>query len=81
TYAEISVEMAASGDYLGLVRFLQQMEALPRSTRVSSWSITTGQQQLELTASLSIFVEPQALQDEKGDILPSGYPVGKASPF
>ncbi len=81
TYAEISADMIATGDYIGLVRFIQQMEALPRSARVSAWSITSGKQQLELAVTLSIFVEPQALQDEQGDTLPPGYPVGKASPF
>jgi len=61
SYSEQPIEMSLSGDFNGFYVFLQQLENMPRITRVTSMALTKitdheGQMQAKLT--LSIFFEP-----------------------
>jgi len=60
-YSDQSIELSMSGDFNGFYLFMQQLEKLPRLTRVTDMSLTKtaehdGQMQASLT--LSIFFEP-----------------------
>jgi len=60
-YSEQSIEMNLSGDFTGFYLFMQQLEKLPRLTRVTDMMLTKisdhdGQMQASLT--LSVFFEP-----------------------
>ena len=60
-YNELPIEMSLSGDFNGFYAFLQQLEKMPRITRVTNMSLTKitdrdGAMQARIT--LSIFFEP-----------------------
>jgi type IV pilus assembly protein PilO len=60
-YSEQAIEMNLSGDFNGFYTFLQQLEKLPRLTRVMQMALTKitdrdGEMNAQLT--LSIFFEP-----------------------
>jgi type IV pilus assembly protein PilO len=61
SYSEQPIEMSLSGDFNGFYVFLQQLENMPRITRVTNMALTKitdheGQMQAKMT--LSIFFEP-----------------------
>jgi type IV pilus assembly protein PilO len=61
-YSEQPIEMSLSGDFNGFYVFLQQLENMPRITRVTNMALTKitdheGQMQAKMT--LSIFFEPE----------------------
>ncbi|SRR5260221_768761 len=61
SYSEQPIEMSLSGDFNGFYVFLQQLENMPRITRVTNMALTKmadrdGSMQAKLT--LSIFFEP-----------------------
>jgi len=60
-YSEQPIEMSLSGDFNGFYVFLQQLENMPRITRITNMALTKmtdrdGSMQAKLT--LSIFFEP-----------------------
>ena len=62
-YSEQPIEMSLAGDFNGFYVFLQQLENMPRITRVTHMNLTKmiekdGSMQAKLT--LSIFFEPDA---------------------
>jgi type IV pilus assembly protein PilO len=62
-YNELPIQLALSGNFYGYYTFLQQLEKLPRITRVTHMNLTKmaerdGAMQAKLT--LSIFFEPDA---------------------
>ncbi|HEY7115568.1 MAG TPA: type 4a pilus biogenesis protein PilO [Tepidisphaeraceae bacterium] len=63
SYSEQPIEMSLAGDFNGFYVFLQQLENMPRITRVTNMSLTKmadrdGAMQAKMT--LSIFFEPDA---------------------
>jgi type IV pilus assembly protein PilO len=61
SYNELPIEMTLSGDFNGFYAFLQQLEKMPRITRLTNMALTKitdrdGAMQAKIT--LSIFFEP-----------------------
>ncbi|HZZ44055.1 MAG TPA: type 4a pilus biogenesis protein PilO [Tepidisphaeraceae bacterium] len=61
-YNELPIQLALSGNFYGYYTFLQQLEKLPRITRVTDMKLTKiddrdGDMQAQMT--LSIFFEPE----------------------
>jgi type IV pilus assembly protein PilO len=62
-YSEQPIEMSLSGNFNGFYVFLQQLENMPRITRVTSMSlskITDQDGAMQAKMTLSIFFEPDA---------------------
>ena len=62
-YSEQPIEMSLSGDFNGFYVFLQQLENMPRITRVTSMAlskITDQDGSMQAKMTLSIFFEPDA---------------------
>jgi type IV pilus assembly protein PilO len=62
-YNELPIQLALSGNFYGYYTFLQQLEKLPRITRVTHMNLTKindrdGDMQAQMT--LSIFFEPES---------------------
>lgn len=60
-YSEQSIQMDLSGDFTGFYLFMQQLERLPRLTRVTDMTLTKISEhdgQMQATLTLSIFFEP-----------------------
>lgn len=60
-YSDQSIEMSLSGDFTGFYLFIQQLEKLPRLTRVVDMSLTKISErdgQMQATLTLNIFFEP-----------------------
>jgi len=61
SYSEQPIEMSLSGDFNGFYAFLQQLEKMPRITRVTSMSLTKMAERdgaMQAKVTLSIFFEP-----------------------
>ena len=62
-YSEQPIQMSLSGNFNGFYLFLQQLEKLPRITRITSMSlqkIAERDGEMQATMTLSIFFEPEA---------------------
>ena len=60
-YSEQPIQMTLAGNFNGFYLFLQQLEKLPRITRITSMSlqkITERDGEMQATMTLSIFFEP-----------------------
>jgi type IV pilus assembly protein PilO len=60
-YSEQSIDMSLSGDFTGFYLFMQQLEKLPRLTRVTDMTLTKISDhdgQMQATLTLSVFFEP-----------------------
>jgi len=60
-YSEQTIEMNLAGDFTGFYLFMQQLEKLPRLTRVTDMTlskISDHDGQMQATLSLNIFFEP-----------------------
>jgi type IV pilus assembly protein PilO len=60
-YSDQSIEMSLSGDFTGFYLFMQQLEKLPRLTRVTDMTLTKISDhdgQMQATLTLSVFFEP-----------------------
>lgn len=61
-YSEQPIQMSLTGNFNGFYLFLQQLEKLPRITRITSMSlqkITDHDGEMQATLTLSIFFEPE----------------------
>jgi Tfp pilus assembly protein PilO len=59
--SEQSIDMSLAGDFTGFYLFMQQLEKLPRLTRVTDMTLTKISDhdgQMQATLTLSIFFEP-----------------------
>ena len=60
-YSEQTIEMNLAGDFTGFYLFMQQLEKLPRLTRITDMGLTKISDhdgQMQATLSLNIFFEP-----------------------
>jgi type IV pilus assembly protein PilO len=60
-YSEQSIDLSLAGDFTGFYLFIQQLEKLPRLTRVTDMSLTKISEhdgQMQATLTLSVFFEP-----------------------
>jgi Tfp pilus assembly protein PilO len=64
-YSEQSIDLSLAGDFTGFYLFIQQLEKLPRLTRVTDMSLTKISEhdgQMQATLTLSVFFEPSDMQ-------------------
>ena len=77
--SEQQIEMGLTGDFKGFYVFLQQLEQLPRLTRVSKMDldkINDRDGEMEATLTLSIFYEPEPEGEQLPGLEPGGTPPG-----
>ena len=79
--SEQQIEMGLTGDFRGFYVFLQQLEQLPRLTRIGKMDldkINDRDGEMEATLTLSIFYEPEPEGEQLPGLEPGGTPPGGA---
>ena len=68
-YSEQSIDLSLAGDFTGFYLFVQQLEKLPRLTRITDMSLTKISDhdgQMQATLTLSVFFEPSDVMQTAG---------------